>query len=211
MSLRQVFLETAALVRPLLDHPTLTDRWDEPSALELMTVGEVAAHLTRAVTTVQRYLDEPIPHTPLLDAPGYLTSVDGLADDITTSLHRQIRERAAIEARGGPTLVRTTWDEALERLTTRLAGEPPDRRIGVFGGRAMLLDQYLVTRILELVVHGDDLATSLALPPPAFDPPITGVVIDCLLEVARRRHGDLAVVRAFTRRERDTSEALRVL
>ncbi len=211
MSLRELFLETAALVRPLLDQPALTKRWGEPSALELMTVGEVAAHLTRAVATVERYLDAPVPEVPLLDAPGYMTSVDGLADDITAPLHRQIRERAATEARGGPTLVRTTWDEALEHLATRLPGEPPDRRIGVFGGRAMLLDQYLVTRILELVVHGDNLATSLALPPPAFGPPTTGVVIDCLLEVARRRHGDLALVRAFTRRERDTAEALRVL
>jgi hypothetical protein len=31
-----------------------------------------------------------------------------------------------------------------------------------------------------------------------------------LVEVARVRHGDLAVLRAFTRRERDSVDALRI-
>ena len=75
----------------------------------------------------------------------------------------------------------------------------------------MLLDDYLITRLLEVVVHTDDLAVSLGIEPPDFPRPATAAVIDCLLEVARRRHGDIAVVRAFTRRERDRPEALRVL
>ncbi|MFA5884848.1 MAG: hypothetical protein WDA60_13420 [Acidimicrobiia bacterium] len=36
------------------------------------------------------------------------------------------------------------------------------------------------------------------------------LVIHCLVDTARRRHGDLAVVRALTRRERDVHDALRV-
>ena len=35
--------------------------------------------------------------------------------------------------------------------------------------------------------------------------------ITTLVEVARLRHGDAAVVRALSRRERDTAEALRVI
>ncbi len=37
------------------------------------------------------------------------------------------------------------------------------------------------------------------------------LAIEALVDVARVRHGDLAVLRALTRRERDSSEALRVL
>ena len=46
----------------------------------------------------------------------------------------------------------------------------------------------------------------LSLPPAA-----TGLVIATLVEVARIRHGDTAVVRALTRRERDGAAALRVI
>ncbi len=211
MTIRRVFLETAATVRPLLDEPALTASWESPGALELMSVGALAGHLVRAVATVERYLDEPPSEAPLLDAPGYLMSVDGLADEITSELHRGIRARAEAEARGGPEGVRATWDGAMRSLRRRLPDEPADRRVAVLGGRAMLLDQYLVTRLLELVVHGDDLAASLGVEPPPFDTEATGLVVECLLEVARRRHGDLAVVRAFTRRERDVVQALRVL
>jgi hypothetical protein len=42
-------------------------------------------------------------------------------------------------------------------------------------------------------------------------PVATGLVIATLVEVARIRHGDAATIRALTRRERDTVDALRVL
>ncbi len=211
MTIRTTFLDTATAVRALLAVPAIEDRWELPSALELMTVGDLTGHLVRAVTTVGRYLDSPAADGPLLDAPGYLMSVDGLDGDITSELHRGIRARAAEEAREGPAAARDTWDRTLADLRTRLGREPTDRRVAVLGGRAMALDDYLVTRLLELVVHADDLAASLDVAPPEFPPAATEAVIDCLLEVARRRHGDLAVVRAFTRRERDVAEALRVL
>jgi hypothetical protein len=75
----------------------------------------------------------------------------------------------------------------------------------------MLLDDYLPTRLVETVVHADDLAVSTGAARVDFDPRAFDVVIDVLVGTARGRHGDLAVVRALTRRERDDVEALRVL
>jgi hypothetical protein len=66
-----------------------------------------------------------------------------------------------------------------------------------------------VTRMVELVAHTDDLAVSVGLEPPPPDPDAATLVVHCLVDVARRRHGDLAVVRALTRRERDVVDALR--
>jgi hypothetical protein len=37
------------------------------------------------------------------------------------------------------------------------------------------------------------------------------VAVETLVEVARLRHGDTAVLRALSRRERDPADALRVL
>ena len=75
----------------------------------------------------------------------------------------------------------------------------------------MTLDDYLVTRLIELVVHTDDLAVSLDVAAPPIPAAATGLVITTLVEVARIRHGDTAVLRALTRRERDAVAALRVL
>jgi hypothetical protein len=74
----------------------------------------------------------------------------------------------------------------------------------------MTLDEYLRTRVVELVIHGDDLASSvgLAFGPVASD--LATTAISTLVEVARVRHGDMAVLRALTRRERDSVQALRV-
>jgi hypothetical protein len=64
---------------------------------------------------------------------------------------------------------------------------------------------------VELVVHIDDLAVSVGRPTPDLPATATACTIGCLLEIARTRHGDLAVVRALSRRERDPISALRVL
>ncbi|HEY2213594.1 MAG TPA: hypothetical protein VGH31_00965, partial [Acidimicrobiales bacterium] len=67
-------------------------------------------------------------------------------------------------------------------------------------------------RILELIVHGDDLVASIpGLRVP--DPPAAAidVCVSVCLELARARVGDVAVLRAFTRAERAEEGALRVL
>jgi hypothetical protein len=92
-----------------------------------------------------------------------------------------------------------------------LEGERPGRLVQVYGGLVLSLDDYLVTRLIELVVHADDLAASLGTAPPALPPAATQLVITTLVEVARIRPGDAATVRALTRRDRDAVDALRVI
>ena len=69
-------------------------------------------------------------------------------------------------------------------------------------GWALSLGDFLVTRMLELAVHQDDLAVSVGLatpdlPDPAFDP-----VLVLLARLAARRHGQAALLRALARAER---------
>jgi hypothetical protein len=75
----------------------------------------------------------------------------------------------------------------------------------------MRLDDFLVTRTMEVVVHSDDLTASVSLPTPTFPAATNDPVITLIVETRRRRHGDAAVIRAFTRRERDTGDTLRVI
>lgn len=210
MTVRTDYVEALPLLRVLLE--ATAGRWEEPSALTRMTVGALAAHTARAAFTAQRYLGEPEPpRREIVDAPGYFLALPELAGDIDSRFHEAIRSRAEQEAAGGPAALLVRFDAAVVSLAEALPLEPPDRLVGVLDGLALRLDDYLVTRLVEVVVHGDDLAASLDLPAPHFAEEVANHVIGCLVEVAVRTHGSMAVIRALTRRERDIVEALRVL
>lgn len=210
MSVRTEYLDALAVLRRPIE--ASAGAWDAPSALAEMTIGDLAGHAARAAFTVERYLTVPAPaEAAALDAPGYFLALPELGSDIDSDFHAAIRDRAASEAADGPGAVLARFDAAVERLTEALPAEPANRTIEVLEGLAVRLDDYLVTRLVEIVVHGDDLAASLDLPEPPFAPEATRAVIDCLVVVAVRTHGDMAVVRALSRRERDVVAALRVL
>lgn len=203
------FLSAADSTRPLLDGPALDEQWDRPSALERMTVGELAAHLSRAVTVVSRYLDTDAP-PPFRDAPDYFLAIFPEVDtDLDSKMAAAVRSRATEEAAQGPEAVRAAWDRARDHLEIRLETEEPGRGIAVRGS-SMQIEDYLVTRLVELVVHADDLAASLEVATPRFDPAVTGTVIDCLTRIASRRHSPGAVIRAMSRVERADPAVLRV-
>jgi hypothetical protein len=114
-------------------------------------------------------------------------------------------------ATGGPVAVADAARATYERLSERLPGEDPERRLKVAGDLVMTLADYLRTRVVELVVHGDDLAASVGLDFGPISSDAASTAIDVLIEVARVRHGDMPVLRALTRHERDTVQALRVM
>ena len=69
----------------------------------------------------------------------------------------------------------------------------------VFAGLVMPLDEYLVTRIVEQVVHLGDLARSVGLPPWDVPSDLEALVLAVGTEVGRVRHGGAAMVRALFR------------
>jgi hypothetical protein len=192
----------------------LEERFDGPGALAELSVRGLAGHLLRALTTVTTYLDAPAPAGPpetgLLSAAGYYTAVLTADRDLDSDFNRAIRQRAIDSAPDRADDFVLEWADAAAQLISRLEQEPDDRLVQVYGGHVLTLDDYLVTRLVELVVHVDDLAVSLGEEPPEL-PGAADIVIATLVDVARARHGSTAVVRALTRRERDTVEALRII
>ncbi|MFJ6832808.1 sterol carrier family protein [Streptomyces sp. NPDC091209] len=118
-----------------------------PAQLGDWTVRELAAHITMAVETVSRHLDLPAPaakELALLDWPFGTAARAGDIADGTRAL-----------AAGHPDLD-ALYAGTEQRITERLATAPDGRLLAVRAG-AMTLDDYLVTRTVELVVHTDDL------------------------------------------------------
>ena len=66
----------------------------------------------------------------------------------------------------------------------------------------MTLDDFLLTRLIELVVHSDDLAASVGLETPQLPADVVDPVVDLLARLAVHRHGPTAVIRTLSRAER---------
>jgi len=211
--IRALFSQAVDAAAPLLAEPALAGRFEQPSALAEFSVRGLAGHLLRAMTSAETYLDRPEPDAgaEVISAAAYYAQVAAAPADLADPFHQAIRQRGLEAAPADPGDFPGLWAATATRLGARFGAEAPGRRVQVFGDLVLTLDEYLVTRLIELVVHTDDLAVSLGVGPPPLPAAASGLVIATLVEVARIRHGDTAVVRALTRRERDTVDALRVI
>jgi uncharacterized protein (TIGR03083 family) len=207
---REEFWQAVDLAATVLAAPQLVAQWDRASALQDMTVGDLTAHLVRAVTTVVHYLGLPAPSGDPLSPAAYYAAVLGDPGDLQSAQNRAVRQRAHEEATPGHGQTLRRWEQAVAQARDRLTQAPPDRLVTVAGDLVLTVDDYLATRVVELVVHVDDLAVSLGIDPPPPPPAAARLAEHVLLDIARHRHGDTALLRALARRER-TSTVLPVL
>ncbi len=209
--LRSAFVEAAASAVQLLRQPEISMRWNEASILPGFTVSGLAGHLLRGIKSVETYLEGPNPGGEPIGAANYYVAI-GITADISSPLNSDVRSRGEKEATLGSEAVADEAQALLQRLRPRLAAEPVDRRLQVLDSLIITLDEYLRTRVVELVIHCEDLAHSVDRANVAqVTPSVATVAIGTLVDLARFRHGDAAVLRALARRERDAVDALRVL
>jgi len=189
--------------------------WGAPSVVARYTIGGVAAHAVQGVLWLEQLLEEAEPVGGRTVGVGEfygMNRVDG--EPVEDALADSLRETAESLAAKGVPAVAAACAAARTELAGLLDGASAGRAVPVLrvsGGRVALRD-YLRTRVLEVVVHGDDVACSvdgLRVP----DPPVPSVEV-CLgvcVDLAQARVGGLAALRAFTRAERAVPGALRVL
>ena len=207
-TVRTAYLAAARATADLLGRRELGERWNDPSVLPDFEIGALAGHLARGVLTVHWYLDMPEPDPPVVTAGEYYAQHP--SGDPSAEINTRVRDRGAETAKGGWARLYLDVGKAADHLSERLRDEPAEHRIPALG-RVLLLDEYLKTRLVEMVFHLDDLARSLELPTPELPPEASRIAIQVLVDTARVRHGDRAVLNALARRELDKVDALRVL
>jgi hypothetical protein len=207
-NVRSIFLACARNAHALIARDEVARAWLRPSALEGFAVSGLAGHLARGATGVLAYLAEPEPAGPPIEAAAYFGDSDTTAPP-SDAEQTAIRERGEKEAGRGHAALVAGLERALPQIEATLRTEPPDRLAAVYRGAVMRLDDYLVTRVVELTVHTDDLAASVGVEPRLVAEGVA-LAIEHLVAVALRRHGGPAVLRALARRERDRDQALRV-
>jgi hypothetical protein len=203
MTSRDAYLAAAEKVAALLREPEVAAAWDRPSALEAFTVRGLAGHLAIQTLMLDSALDAPdsdLPAIPLAEHYARVAWIDAPVDSEVNALIRAGGDRAAQE---GPGELAAQVDEAVRRQRAALPAAAADHRVTAPSGQwSLVLDDFVLTRAMEIAVHGDDLAVSVGLPTPAIDDDALMPVITLLARIALRRHGQVALLRALSRRER---------
>ncbi|MFJ8624315.1 sterol carrier family protein [Kitasatospora sp. NPDC093550] len=137
------------------------EQLDLPTRLGEWTVRDLLAHLAVQLDFVPAHLDDPLQGRPTLDLSGWAAAVGTVA----ALLDEQAKERAAADFGGDPPSVSVAFGRAADALTGMLERPEvadPARRFEIRLG-SMTLTDMLVTRLVETVVHADDLADALGL------------------------------------------------
>jgi hypothetical protein len=206
---RALVVDAVDAATELIGRAVVAARWDEPSALAGMTVGALCAHLVRAAGATLAYLDRTPPSAEPTAA--LLAPVTYFHAAIDSPIHEQIKDVSADEARAGHAEVTTRCREVAASMRTRFAAEPTDRLVGALGGRMLTLDDFCRTRLIEVLLHVDDVAASIGVEPPAAPAESVTIVVDTLAGIARMVHGDRAVLHALARAERADAAVFPVL
>jgi hypothetical protein len=208
---RALVVQAVEAAAELIGSDAVARRWSEPSALDGMTVGALCAHLVRAAGSVLAYLDR----TPQPQAPpqpeSLLTPVSYFHAAIDSPIHGRIKEVSADEASIGAREMAERCHQLVVNLRARLEQEPRDRVLNALGGRPLSLDDFCRTRLIEVLLHLDDLASSVGVARPAVHPDGPAIVIGILVDIARDRFGDWEVINALAREERRTERVFPVL
>ena len=193
------FMVAASWAERVMRDPAVGDHWDEPSALARMEVGALAGHLYLVVRRVDQHLDVEPPPVSAPTGRYPVVRIDQPAD-LDADVHQRVRSDGRHVAQRGWCGVRDAYADRVQKLSTRLTGPLPSTI--QFGAGSIDFAEYLSSRVVEVLVHADDLAASVGLEPP--DPPAAcvDVGLEFAVRVARGQHGDMDVLRAFTRRER---------
>jgi uncharacterized protein (TIGR03083 family) len=150
----------AALLRGLQENdfalPTRCRPWD---------VKDLAAHLYRSLLRIPTVLDAEPPESADTDSVTYWRSYDVPTDAPVIEAHA--RETAS-EYPSGHYLARA-FDELVRDAVARARRADPGRLIRVWWGPTLRLDEFLKTRVLEVVVHGLDMTHALGRDPIASD------------------------------------------
>jgi Mycothiol maleylpyruvate isomerase N-terminal domain len=203
ITLRDAYLQAAASAAELLGRPAVADAWARPSALAEFRVSGLAGHLANQVLTVPAVLGNEVPDEPpiaLLDHYAQSRWRSGSVDD---EINVGIREQGERHAADGAGALAERVAATVAELAAVLPDEPADRVVFLpWGPWSLALEDFLVTRMMEIAVHSDDLAVSVGTETPDLADAVLEPVLALLTALAVERHGQPAVLRALTRAER---------
>jgi hypothetical protein len=201
------FLAASDAAIGLLESPEVAAGWAGPSACAGFSVGGLAAHLGWQVQAARLAVQSERPATgaAVTDLVGHYGGAAWIDSGPDSPANVGIRDTGEQRAAAGPVEIAAQTRAARGFLAGWFASSPDVREVVALPwieGRAMTLQDLLSTRVLELVIHADDLAVSVGVATPQASDSAYELVTGLLTRLAVRRHGPVAVLRALSRAER---------
>jgi hypothetical protein len=202
-SLREAYLQAAATVGPLLRDPAVAAAWASRSTLAEFSVNGLAGHLASQIFMVGNGIAAAESELEAIAVQDHYARVTWIDAPLDSDFNSAIRSNGEQTAAVGAAALADRVDAAVADQGEALTGMPETHRVTAPSGLwSLRLDDFVLTRLMEIAVHSDDLAVSVGVDPPALPEEALVPVLGLLTGVALRRHGQQAMLRALSRRER---------
>jgi uncharacterized protein (TIGR03083 family) len=137
--------------------------WDQPTRCQPWSVRELLGHVRVVIAWLPQMLEAPAPDRPQVTATQYYRPDDRFSPQGNATRIALARTLAAGHADGASLAAdfTATWQKV-----HRLCRDAADGKVvRTRHGDAMLLSEFLLTRIVEVAVHGLDIADALGRQP----------------------------------------------
>lgn len=151
--------------------------WELPTGCEPWTVRELLGHVGVTIGWLPSMLSAPAPERATVSATGYYRP-DPRFSPQTNSRRIELARAYSVEAGPSGKDVLHRFEEEWRNAAELCAQEPQDRVVSTRHGDPMLLADFLATRVVEVAVHGLDLAAAVR-----STPWLTGQAAELLTEL----------------------------
>jgi hypothetical protein len=197
------FSRAAGIVADLVRRPEVGGRWDLESACAGMTVGGLANHLGDQVVLAVRLLGAGASDQETITLDEHYARAAWVREDLDGETNIAIRDSSDDDARAGQDALVARVGAEVVRIPDVMRSVRPDTPVLIpWQGWAVTAHDLLTTRMMEMLVHSDDLAASVGVDTPTFPDEVAERVLGLLTRLAVRRHGQAALVRALSRPQR---------
>ena len=205
---RGALLWAVDAVVALVSAPAVAETWDQESALSGMTVGGLTRHLVSQPECAVEFLGiQPVPpHAPTVSLADLYARTDWFLAPVDAAENTSIVDDFNAMAAGGPSQSVATLEGARAALPEAIAAAAPTTYVP-WQDCCLATDDFLVVRMMEIVVHADDLAASVGWQTPVFDAEVMDPALALLATLSSRRHGQDRSIRALARAERSNGPA----
>lgn len=200
---RAGYLEAVGTIAPLLRRAEVLELWRSPSALTDFSVAGLAGHLAGQAFSVHEILAQEPPTEPPIALAEHYARAAWITTGLDSDVNVGIREGGEATAGDDPVRLAERVEAAADQLQTLVPVQSDDCRVLIpWQGWVLTLDDFLITRAMEIAVHSDDLAVSVGVETPSLSTEALQPVFALLTDLAVQRHGHPAVLRALSRQER---------
>ncbi|KRE41923.1 maleylpyruvate isomerase N-terminal domain-containing protein [Knoellia sp. Soil729] len=204
----RAFLSCAEVALGLARREEVRSTWERESACARMTVGGLTHHLLGQLRNSARLLAvQAPPDAPVIGLLDHYARAPWVAASRQGGVDGEQLETDNTGARQGADAVLGEASAALDALPHLLAERrDPDTVFIPWQGWSLSTPDFLTTRMMEMVVHGDDLAASVGLETHEHEPVVVASVLRLLTGVSLQRHGQVALMRALSRPQRSSGD-----